>query len=130
MLSAASPCSRPYHAAAARVGVCTHHLLLSKDASLLHSTGGGMHRLDKVKQTMTVTWLKPETMEEWWRQRWQPWMLQAGRGKHGRSQPWLTHGIEMDTVQVLLLWTCLIRKHALSRAPDNRNIRPLCLQAM
>lgn len=47
---------------------------------------------------MSVTWLKPEKMEEWWKQKWQPWML---KGKGKRSYAWVDDGIEMDTVQVI-----------------------------
>lgn len=58
-------------------------------------------RLDKVARRMSVTWLKPASMKEWWRQKWQPWMIPGkGKGKHARPTPWVTDDVDTDTVQV------------------------------
>ncbi len=49
-----------------------------------------------------VTWLKPTSEARWWEQQWSPWVVRVRKGGRAHSRPWVTPGVDRDTVQVPL----------------------------
>ena len=59
------------------------------------------YRYNKNTGMMSVTWLKPVSLEEFWATRWQDWTVEMKDKKGKRYEGvWSSQSVDIDTVQV------------------------------